>query len=83
MEDLELALSLIQKKEANSDLAHQWVTETWESFYVVRTGEGEGDIALSRPAHTKNLGIYFQPRAGQGGPVILLGLTTEIYRVEM
>ena len=79
-EDLELALDLIHKKDPDEN---GWVAETWESFYVIRTKKSQGGITLSRPDHAKDLGIYFQPRIGTSDPVILLGQTTEIYRVEL
>ena len=50
----------------------------WESWYVVCT---ENDITLSKPSYKESLGIYFQPRAGTGSPVILLSEAVELHRV--
>lgn len=93
-EKLELARDIVCKYDIDTHKAHKttgthtleqladWGIESWESHYVVRSGERE-DIALSIPGSNKSLGIYFQPLARSGGPVIMLHELTEIYRVEM
>jgi len=52
--------------------------EKWESWWVVKT---KNDLTLSTPSYTDSLGIYFQPRAGTGSPVIPLDEVIELHRI--
>jgi len=49
-----------------------------ESWWVIKT---RNDVSFSQAHYDCNLGIYFQPRIGTGGPVILLDDVTELHRV--
>jgi hypothetical protein len=66
-------------KIVRTNYADGYDVDCWESWYVIKT---KNDMALSRPQYVESLGVFFQPRAGTGSPVITLGEVVEIHRVD-
>lgn len=54
----------------------------WETFFVYRTASAH-QIFGGYPAIGRTLGVYFQPKAGTGGPVTLLEEIEEIWEVSL